>query len=302
VTRRELTAVAADGVELAGSLWAPDARAPRALVAMHSGSGPSDRDNDVLFPPIRAALLGAGLAVCSFDKRGVGGSGGSWLAADIETQAGDLAAGLAAAQALHPGVPAGLFGHSQGGWVALAAAGPASADFVIGNSAPGVTPRAQEAFSTRSHLAALGLELEREIEASATFDELMWMLSGGTPFDEADEWMSDPSRHRAFADLADAGAFVPTDEALWNFASTIVDYDPAGSLRSIRVPLLALFGGSDDIVPVDDSADRYAELVPPHLLTVRVLAGGDHRLQLPGTETFVPGYLAALLAFVEDRL
>jgi hypothetical protein len=41
---------------------------------MHPGSGPSDRDNDVLFPPIRDALLAAGIAVCSFDKRGAGES------------------------------------------------------------------------------------------------------------------------------------------------------------------------------------------------------------------------------------
>ena len=50
---------------------------------MHPGSGPSDRDNDVLFPPIREHLLGAGIAVCSFDKRGVGGSAGSWLEAGL---------------------------------------------------------------------------------------------------------------------------------------------------------------------------------------------------------------------------
>ncbi|MFF1632796.1 alpha/beta hydrolase [Leifsonia sp. NPDC058248] len=302
MSRRELTAVAADGVGLAGSLWAPDARAPRALIAMHPGFGPADRDAGGLFPPIRAALLEEGVAVCSFDKRGVGESGGSWLQADIDTQTADLTAAVAAAQAVLPGLATGLFGHSQGGWAALAAAGPASADFVICNSTPGVTPRAQEAFTTRAHLAGLGLELEREIEASATFDELMWMLSGGTTFEEANEWMSDPSRHRALADLADADAALPADEALWDFVVTIVDYDAAESLRSIRVPLLALFGGSDDIVPVEESADRYAELVPPHLLTLHVLAGGDHGLRIPGTEAFAPGYLDALTDFVGDRL
>jgi hypothetical protein len=32
---------------------------------MHPGSGPSDRHNDVFFPPIREHLLGAGIAVSS---------------------------------------------------------------------------------------------------------------------------------------------------------------------------------------------------------------------------------------------
>ncbi|WP_271176151.1 alpha/beta hydrolase family protein [Leifsonia poae] len=298
MSARELTAVATDGVTLAGSLWLPDERPPRALVLMQPGSGPSDRDNDVLFPPIREALLAVGIAVTSFDKRGVGASGGSWLTADIERQAGDLTAALSVARGELPGTPAGLFGHSQGGWVVLAAAAPSHAEFVITNSGPGVTPRTQEAFATRGHLAALGLELEREVEAAATFDELAFTLSDGTPFAEASEWMADPSRRRALDDLAAANAFVPTTRELWDFAATIVDFDPADALRGIRVPLLGLFGGADDIVPVDESADRFAELVPPEFLSLAVLAGGDHRLQLPGTETFVPGYLDALISFV----
>jgi pimeloyl-ACP methyl ester carboxylesterase len=80
------------GVRLVGSLWWPGEA--MAGVLMHPGSGPSDRDNDVLFPPIREHLLRAGIAVCSFDKRGVGGSAGRWQEAGIEEQADDLLAAL----------------------------------------------------------------------------------------------------------------------------------------------------------------------------------------------------------------
>ncbi|MFF1879588.1 alpha/beta hydrolase family protein [Leifsonia sp. NPDC058230] len=306
---RELRAIAADGVVLAGSLWAPDAPVtPPALLAMHPGSGASDRDNDVLFPPIREAVLQLGVAVCTFDKRGVGGSGGSWLTADIETQAADLAVGAAAAlDALFvvgeaPVPRFGLFGHSQGGWVALAAAERTGADFVITNSGPGVTPRDQESYSTRTHLDRLELVAERETAAAATFDEFMLMLSDGVPFAEAEAWMRDPSRRRAFEDLADAGAFVPDSEDLWAFAATIIDYDPAESLQRLRVPLLALFGALDAAVPVDVSAERFRALVPPGLLSLRVIAEGDHRIQVPGTDTFAPGYLESLTAFVAERL
>ncbi len=110
------------GVRLAGTLWRPAGEAV-AGVLMHPGSGPSDRNNDVLFPPIREHLLEAGIAVCSFDKRGVGGSGGSWLEAGIAEQADDLLAGLAVFESESPaGFPIGLFGHSQGGWVVVEAA------------------------------------------------------------------------------------------------------------------------------------------------------------------------------------
>ena len=88
--------VARGPVTLAGSLWLPQA-APLATVLMWPGSGPSDRDNDVFFPPIREHLLGGGLAVASFDKRGVGGSTGDWRDAGIEEQADDARAIVAPA-------------------------------------------------------------------------------------------------------------------------------------------------------------------------------------------------------------
>src|SRR5438309_6598429 len=110
-------------VSLAGSLHLPPATIT-AGVLMHPGSGPSDRDNDVFFPPIREHLLAAGIAVCSFDKRGVGGSSGRWQDAGIAAKADDLVAALAAFRAASPpGLPIGLFGHSQGGWVVVEAAG-----------------------------------------------------------------------------------------------------------------------------------------------------------------------------------
>ena len=149
------------GVRLAGTPWLPASEAG-AGVLMHPGSGPSDRDNDVLFPPIREHLLRAGIAVSSFDKRGVGGSTGNWQEAGIAEQADDLLAALAVFATECPELPIGLFGHSQGGWVVVEAAGRgAPIAFVITNSGPGVSPARQERYSLaskltgRDHAAAL---------------------------------------------------------------------------------------------------------------------------------------------------
>jgi pimeloyl-ACP methyl ester carboxylesterase len=138
VTSREVT-VRSDDVSLVGAVFFP-ARGVAGTILMHPGSGPSDRDNDVYFPPIREHLLEAAVAVCSFDKRGVGASTGRWQEAGIIEQADDLLACLAALEA-DPTVPkpVGLFGHSQGGWVVVEAASrqPEIA-FVVANSGPGV--------------------------------------------------------------------------------------------------------------------------------------------------------------------
>ena len=102
---------------LAGTLHLPDVE-PRATVLMVPGSGPSDRDNDVYFPAIRAGLLERGVAA-SFDKRGVGASTGDWRDTDAAQQAADVGAQLTCLRQADGVDPArlGLFGHSQGGWV-----------------------------------------------------------------------------------------------------------------------------------------------------------------------------------------
>ena len=295
MARTEVTATNC-AIELAGSIWTPDAREPAALILMYPGSGPSDRDNDVFFPPIREALLGAGAAVASFDKRGVGGSGGDWLEAGIREQADDLGAFLAVARAAVPGVPVGLYGHSQGGWVVLEAAAETAADFVITSSGPSVTPRVQEEYSARDSLARLNLD---EAEAAAI------MASYGALFDKAGEdydsvagWMAEPERAAHFDALRSVGAFVPDGPALWSFAGLIIDYDPAAALAALDVPLLAVLGAADNVVPVEASVEGYRRTVQPELLTLRVLDRGDHRLQYPDSEELVPDYLPTLVEFV----
>ena len=298
---------------LAGSLWLPG-DAPRALVLMHPGSGPSDRDNDVFFPPIRAALHAAGAAVVSFDKRGVGESQGSWLTAGIDDQADDAVAGLRAARAAlraatadgpkrvdaGPSVPVVLFGHSQGGWVVLEAAARADAHDVAGvvtSSGPAVTPGAQERFSTASLLRRAGRAGAGAERALAAFDGLMALAERGASFGEARAWSDAAVRRDDLEVLAGLGAFVPDAPEVWGLATRIVGHDPVNALRSLAVPLLAVFGGDDGVVPVERSVAVLRETVAPDLLDVAVLPGGDHRLE-GADDAFVPGYPDVVVDFV----
>ena len=112
-------------------------------VVLVGGSGPSDRDNGTYFPPIREHLADAGIAVLSYDKRGVGSSSGNWLDSTLDDLAADATAalGFLCAQPEVRADPAGLLGHSEGGWVALrAAAGRDDVPWVITSGCPGMTP------------------------------------------------------------------------------------------------------------------------------------------------------------------
>ena len=279
------------GVRLAGTLWRPVGDAV-AGVLMHPGSGPSDRNNDVLFPPIREHLLGAGNAVCSFDKRGVGGAAGSRLDAGIAEQADDLLAALAVFRSESPrGLPLGLFGHSQGGWVVVEAASRGvPVAFVITNSGPGVSPARQERYSLANKLRD-----DRMPEALAAYDAVVAVMREG-PSLAAGLQQLDAAEvpYRELPGLE----FVFEDDAIWRLFAVISDYDPAPALSRITVPVLALFGADDKVTPPDESVAALRAAVRPELLQIEVFPEGDHRLYHGEPPRFVDGYLDRITSFV----
>ncbi len=293
---REIQADSA-GVRLAGSVWMP-ADGAVAGVLMHPGSGPSDRDNDVFFPPIREHLLAAGIAVCSFDKRGVGGSSGRWQEAGIAAQADDLVAALAAFRAASPPLPIGLFGHSQGGWVVVEAAGRGTpVAFVVTSSGPAVTPAQQERYSLARRLAREGIDEDAAAEALAAFDAVVALMNERLSLDQALERLDATGiEYRVLGELN----VMFEEEAVWQLVAEINDYDPAPALGRITVPLLAVFGSADEITPADESVGVLRTAVRPKLLEVEVFGAGDHRLKHGDPPRFVDGYLDRLTTFIRD--
>ena len=280
------------GVRLAGSLWLPAGEAVAGML-MHPGSGPSDRDNDVLFPPIREHLLAVGIAVCSFDKRGVGGSGGSWLEAGIEEQADDLLAALAVFAAECPGLPIGLFGHSQGGWVVVeAAARGASVAFVIANSGGAVSPARQERYSLTRKLAT-----GKEAAALSAYDAVV-AVSRECPSlrDGVERLEAANVPYRELPGLE----FLFEDEGMWNLCAKIFAYDPAEALARITAPVLGIFGAADRVTPPEESVAALRAAVRPELLQIEVFPAADHRLGRGDPPQFVEGYLDRIAWFVRS--
>ena len=90
----------------------------------------------------------------------------------------------------------------------------------------------------------------------------------------------------------------PDDEELWSFFLRIFDFEPRLRLRRVCMPLLALFGRDDPIVPVPESVRAYRDSVRSELLTVAVFPGVGHRLQNGDPPAFATGYLETLSGFV----
>ena len=303
---REVT-FSSGSVVLAGSLALPGREVPApAGVVMVGGSGPSDRCNDTYFPPIRRHLTGSGIAVLSYDKRGVGGSSGDWRDATMDDLAADAAAALDFLRA-HRDVradAAGLFGHSEGGWVVLhAACARGDVPWVVTNSCPGVTPAAQERYALASHLRQADGTTQQAIgSALAVYDRLVEAGREDSSFAEAARLIDSAGNPPAFT-----GYWAGMDERLWTFVKRKQDHDPIPDALRLRCPHLAIFGGSDQLVPVADSIRLFSDAAchPQRhdraTLTVAVFPGASHRIQADAGTRLAPGYLHTLTQWIKAR-
>lgn len=291
---------AGGAVRLAGVLGLPGAGVPaRAGVVLVGGSGPTDRDNDTFFPPLRRHLLDAGIAVLSYDKRGVGASSGDWRDSTLTDLAADASAALGFLRSAS-GVRAdtvGLFGHSEGGWVVLrAASGRDDVPWVVTTGCPAVSPAAQERHALAVRLRKTGTGNR---DALALYDRLVEAGRSGADFATA----------RRLVEAAGAPPeldpfWAGMDERLWTFVRRKQDHDPAADLHRLRCPHLAVFGGDDPLVPVADSlrvlgaAACRADRPRRAALTVEVVPGADHRVRMPGSASMAPGCLDTVTRWI----
>jgi uncharacterized protein len=273
----------ADGVGLAGSLTLPrrsDDDFP-ALVLI-GGSGQSDRHNGGLFDDLSGHLVGAGVAVMVYDKRGTGESAGDWATADVNVLAADAAAALALVRA-HPAVASsnvGLFGHSEGGWVALRAATRLTTPrHLVLNSCPAVSFQRAEIYA----LATSGVD---EPIAASLLARLAQLAATGVSHSQAQRAIVDGAGERVRAAIAEA-QFELTEQTWAQFIAWS-SYDPGDDLSHVAAPALATFGMADDLTPVTESTARLRELAGPIVRTA-VFADADHRLRVGAA--FVPDYL-----------
>ena len=136
----------ADNARLAGTLTVPEGPGPFATVLLLSDLGPDDRDarhgNYQLLGSLADYLARQGYAVLRLDDRGVGQSGGTATGSTVAQRTADATQALAWLRTqprLDP-LRVGIFGHGEGGNVALmAATAPLPPAFVVAAGASGQT-------------------------------------------------------------------------------------------------------------------------------------------------------------------
>jgi len=276
---------------LTGELHLPGVGGPApAVVALHPAGGPS-RDH-FLFLHLARVLPPRGVAVLRFDRR-------AGAADRFDEQSADALAAVATLAA-RPEIDAkriGLWGFSQGAWVApLAASRSRNVAFLILVAACGVTPAAQMRWGTSVQLRREGYaaDVERMLAARRAWESFE---RGALARDSAQKIIGDVVREPWFP-LAFVPPVLPPAPGRW----PTMDFDPAPMLARVRVPVLAFYGDEDEWVPIDESIAALRGASIPDLTIVR-LAGTKHHPTLGGgtDHPIAPEYERTLTAWLDDR-
>ena len=266
-----------------------------AIVALH-GAGEGTREG-LLYEHLHEVLPPAGIGAVTFDRRGEGESTGDATRGRFRLQAEDA---LAVAEAVDV-ERVGLWGYSQGGWVApIAAVMSERVAFLVLVASIGVTPAEQMMYATAEQLRLAGYDevvVERALDLRRRFED----------------WVRRRGREREAELRADLLAaldedwfgllFLPPvllDEegcALW---IEEMDFDPRAVFARVRVPTLAFYGEADSWAPIPQSVEAWRAAREDEVEIV-VIPEAEHELVLPDG-TLSPEYERRLVSWLKERL
>lgn len=273
---------------LVGTLYLPkNGNHLPAVVVLHS-AGAATREAG-LYRHLREGLPAMGIAVLIYDRRGSGQSSGNLGNSDYETLADDAIAGQHALAKLSWIDPnrIGFWGLSQGGWLAVLAAGRSKdAAFAISVSAPLVTAEEQMQFAMSNLLVLRGysqLDVREMLEARQAWTGYLHNANSRDTAAEAllkvqsKPWFNLVYLPRASELITDT-EHDPTRRRL--------DDDPVAAVLGAKVPLFFLYGGSDPWVPVAKSVERLQSLTDrQHNIEYAVIEEANHEMMLSINET-----------------
>lgn len=300
-------AFASGGVRLCGTLERPSQGETVGSVLLLSGSGPQDRDESIAgkkpFAVLSRALVNWGFQVFRWDDRGVGESGGDYLAASELHLAGDVISAMLAL-----GQETGfdkhlLVGHSQGALIAAAAAAkhPVAVAGIILLAGIGL-PGRQSLIDQHLNMCKAEGWADSDIQQSlpqkeALFDILLEAQSRIDAGESATSVLQDLETNLLEAFLGDLALSELSDEERLEVESTIEDLlewewryllqvDPATDLQKVLCPVLAVCGDKDAQVQAQRNLARIKDACASGgaaSITVSVVADNNHLFQKTST-------------------
>jgi uncharacterized protein len=295
-------------VRLYGSLVIPKGTGPFPAIVLIHGSGAVTRD---FFGPISYLFARNGIAVLSYDKRGVGKSEGHWMSAGFADYAADAVAGVAYLKSRKQidRKAIGLWGASQAGWIIPQAVeqDPQIA-FAVMLSVAGVTPFEQELQRSEEEFRAQQMPEEEIAKKLAALKGDIESLR--TP--DVKEYLQENLQKLQNEGNQDAlNASGPDNPRFLLWYTDILDYNPVPSLQKMKCPVLVLYGELDRGVPIDPNKKILeAALKNNPDVTFHMFPKGNHVLMLsetgsmkefPAMTQFVPDLFSTMIRWIQHR-
>jgi uncharacterized protein len=316
--RTEEVRFATGSVTLAGAIYAPTTGGRHPAIVLLHGSGPETRADLQSYAKWFASR---GLVVAVYDKRGTGRSSGNWQLASYQDLGADAlsAVGVLKKRADVDAQKIGLFGPSEGGWVApLAATESSDIAFLILKSAIGVTPERQMQYAWTNALRRAGAPSSTIATVDSARLALWTYARDGSGREAAEALLARAKRSPGFpADPETVGLVsqVPPPSMLGDsalapklfFVRVSSRFDPRPVLENVHVPTLAIFGDADSDTPVRESVDAFRAAFArgrnPDLQII-VIPGADHYLEREGAsgDRTAPEFFAAIDRWISEHL
>lgn len=254
-----------------------------AVVVLHSAAA-ATRDAG-LYRHLREGLPAIGFAVLIYDRRGSGQSSGSLEDISYETLADDAIAGQQALASIPRIDPRkiGFWGLSQGGWLAVLAAGRSpGAAFAVSVSAPLVPAEEQMRFATRNLLTIRGYSASDISEMLDTRTAWTSYLRGANSRDVALSALkkaeSTPWFNLTYMPTASELTTDPRHDSYRNE----MDEDPLVAAAKVKAPMLFIFGDSDPWIPVAQSIDKLRQLARKQRnFEYAIIPAANHEMMSP---------------------
>ena len=291
------------GSMLAGTMYLPAATVSGSYpgIVLAHGSGPQNRHAG----PWTTFFVDLGFAVLSYDKRGVGGSGGDFEASDYTDLEVDLEAAVRwlAARPEVDGLRVGVHASSQSGWYAPSVAGDAPLAFLLVRAGPTLPTGPTTVHEQVQEWRAEGLSDAEIAQATALWTALTNAAAQGAGRDAA-QALLDAARGQAWF-ARGYGDWSTIRPEWWRQQRANARYRPAQDLARHPVPTLWFLAERDENVPYEASvAALHAATLPPGMLTLVTVEDAGHDFLIHGDDgsvRYTDAYWPRVAQWLHDR-
>ncbi len=283
-------------ITLSGTLSLPDTKKAYPVVILISGSGPQNRDEELMghkpFLVLADQLTKNGIGVLRFDDRGTGASKGEFKSATTEDFATDVESAIKYLQTRKEVNKKliGLIGHSEGGVIApMVASKNNTVKYIVLLAGTGI-PGMELLLMQKEQLEKAAGESDESIAKGISMNKGAFEIVASTPSDKLEAALENYYSEAAIAnpDIVPDGLSKETYVKMASkqlsspWMKYFLTYDPKVALQQVKCPVLAINGDKDLQVPSKENLQAIRSALEKggnKQITIKEMPGLNHLFQ-----------------------